>query len=166
MKNHFGKKTLSMFLAVLMLLTAVPFAAVNVTAAGEKQKFNSGWAIVSSSGGRHDGSAKTFTVCSDGARDQTSIGFIDYDISGMKYPVENARLDIAAKNSGNSNYNGEAFLEIFSISPSKRPNVSGATNSGFDGIFGSSGWGANSYTNARNAKNAIGVLDQPAIAVM
>mgnify|MGYP004466357851 FL=1 len=166
MKNHFGKKTLSMLLAVLMLLTAVPFAAVNVTAAGEKQKFNSGWAIVSSSGGRHDGSAKTFTVCSDGARDQTSIGFIDYDISGMKYPVENARLDIAAKNSGNSNYNGEAFLEIFSISPSKRPNVSGATSSGFDGIFGSSGWGANSYTNARNAKNTIGVLDQPAIAVM
>lgn len=156
MKKHFGKKTLSMFLAVLMLLTAVPFAAVNVTAAGEKQKFNSGWAIISSNGERYDKGAETFTVCSDGARDQTSIGFIDYDISGMNYPVENARLDIAAKNSGNSNYNGEAFLEIFSISPSKRPGVNKATDSYFGNIFGSD-FKANSYTSANCAKASIGV---------
>lgn len=164
MKKHHAKKSLSLFLALLMLITAVPLTAVPAAAAGGTQ-YQSGVAVISSNGGRHDGNAKSFTICSDGARDQTSIGFIDYDISGLKYPVENARLDISGKNSGNSNYNGEAFLEIFSINPNNRPGVSGATNSFFDNIFGSE-FKANSYISANNAKAAIGVLNQPALAVM
>lgn len=164
MKNHLGKKTLSLLLAALMVLTAIPFAAVGATAAGGTLN-QSGWAIISSNAQRCDESAGTFTVCSDGAETSTSIGFIDFDISGINGTVD-AKLNISGKNSGNSNYNGEAFLEIFSIDPSKRPNVSGKNSSEFAGIFGSSGWGANNYTNARNAKNTIGVLNQPALAIM
>ena len=164
MKKHFGKKSLSLLLAALMVLTALPFAAVTATAAGGTLK-QSGWGIVSSNATRFNSSEKTFTVCSDGTRDSLSVGFIDFDISKISGTVD-ATLNISGKNSGNSNYNGEAFLEIFSIDPKKRPNVSGANSSEFERIFGSSGWAAKSYTNARNAKNTLGVLDQPAIAVM
>lgn len=164
MKKHYAKKSLSLFLALLMLITAVPLTAVPAAAAGGTLN-QSGWAIISSNAQRVNTSEGTFTVCSDGAENSTSVGFIDFDISKISGTVD-AKLNISAKNSGSNNYNGEAFLEIFSINPSKRPNVSGATKSNFNNIFGSSGWAANSYTNANNAKNTLGVKNQPAIAVM
>lgn len=165
MKKHHAKKSLSLFLALLMLITAVPLTAVPAAAAGGTLP-QKGWAIISSNGQRVDKNAGTFTVCNDGTQDTISVGFIDFDISGISGTVD-AKLNISGKNTGNdSNYNGEAFLEIFSIAPDKRPNVSGATSNNFNDIFGSSGWGHNSYTNANNAKNTLGVLGQPAIATM
>ncbi len=165
MKKHLGKKTLSIFLAVLMVLAAIPLAAVPATAAGGTLT-QKGWAIISSSGGRVDTNAGTFNVCNDGTKDAVSVGFIDFDISGISGTVD-AKLNISGKNSGNSNYNGEAFLEIFSIAPDKRPSVSGAKSDNFNDIFGSSGWPAyNSYTHANNAKNTLGIKNQPALAVM
>lgn len=166
MKKHYAKKSLSLFLALLMLITAVPLTAVPAAAAGGTLK-KDGWAIIRKDGGdnRCDTNAGTFNVCSDGAEKSTSVGFIDFDISRISGTVD-AKLNISGKNSGDSNYNGEAFLEIFSIDPKKRPKVSGATSEEFNNIFGGSGWGANSYTNANNAKNTLGVTGQPAIAIM
>ena len=164
MKKHFGKKSLSLLLAALMILTAVPFAAVTASAAGGTLN-RSGWAIISSGSNRLNESAGTFNICSDGGSDSTSIGFIDFDISKISGLVD-AKLNISGKNSGDSNYNGEAFLEIFSIAPGFRPGVSGATSDFFSNIFGTETWKSNDYTHANNAKSYLGVLGQPALAVM
>ncbi|MDO4380528.1 MAG: InlB B-repeat-containing protein [Clostridia bacterium] len=164
MKKHFGKKTLSLLLAALMVLTAVPFAAVNVAAAGGTLNQN-GWAIISSNGGRVNTSEGTFTVCNDGSMDSMSVGFIDFDISGISGTVE-AKLNVSGKNTGNNdNYNTEAFLEIFSVNPNKRPNVSGADKTKFNSLFGD-GLSSDKYANASNAKNSLGILNKPALAVM
>ncbi|MDO4381301.1 MAG: hypothetical protein Q4D20_10555, partial [Clostridia bacterium] len=166
MKKHHAKKTLSLFLALLMLITAVPLTAVPAAAAGGTLTPN-GWAIISSNGQRVNTGTGTFTVCNDGTQDAISVGFIDFDISEINGTVSNAKLTVAGKNTGdNNNYNTEAFLEIFSIPQGKRPNVSGATSNQFGNIFGTSGFYPNTYDNANNAKNTLGVLGQPAIGVM
>ena len=167
MKKHHAKKSLSLFLALLMLITAIPLTAVPAAAAGGTL-YKSDWAIISSNGQRWSDSAGTFTVCNDGSSDSTSVGFIDFDISGISGTVD-ATLTVAGKNTGNNgNYNGEAFLEIFSIDPSSRPGVSEATKDFFGNLFGATSWSGEfkSYTRANNAKKMLGIENQPALGVM
>lgn len=154
MKKHFGKKSLSLFLAVLMLITAIPLAAVPATAASGTLNA-SGWGLVYNSGSRYNESTNSFTVCSDGEKVNTSVGFIDFDISGLTAPLESATLNLEAWSVGSQNK--EVFVEIFSIDPSKRPNITGANTSLFESVFGSNGFAQNSYTTADNAKNYLGI---------
>lgn len=167
MKKHFGKKSLSLFLAVLMLITAIPLAAVPATAASGTLNA-SGWGLVDNSGSRYNDSTNSFAVCSDGEKGRTSVGFIDFDISALTAPLESATLNLEAW--AGSSQNKEVFVEIFSIDPSKRPNISGADKSLFDSVFGSSGFAQNSYTNADNAKNYLGIRkngkNEPAIGII
>lgn len=156
MKKHIGKKTLSLLLAVLMVLTAIPLAVVPAAAAGGTFSYL-GWAVIGKANREKDGTS--FTVCSDGKIDQTSVGFLDFKISSQSSPVENATLTIKASRDGN--FNGEAFAEIFSIDPDKRPNIGyGANTLAFSSVFGSNenDFKMHSYTSAENAKKNLGII--------
>ena len=178
MKKHHAKKILSLVLSLLMLLTVVPFAAVPAAAAtGTIDKPS--WAIISSNTEINAGREVTssggngFTICSDGQQNSTTVGFLDFDISSLTAPVENAILNLDVWTV--SSTNGEAVVEIFSIDPEKRPKngstyITGKNSSKFSEIFGSSGFAYRSAVNANNAKNALGVYhdgkSDPAIGVI
>lgn len=118
MKKHHAKKILSLVLSLLMLLTVVPFAAVPAAAATGTID-NPSWAIISSNAEREVTSSggNGFTICSDGQQSSTTVGFLDFDISSLTAPVENAILNLDVWTV--SSTNGEAVVEIFSIDPEK-----------------------------------------------
>lgn len=118
MKKHYVKKFLSLVLSLLMLLTVVPFTAVPAAAATGTIN-NKSWAIISSNAGREVTSSggNGFTICSDGQQNSTTVGFLDFDISSLTAPVENATLNLDVWTV--SSTNGEAVVEIFSIDPEK-----------------------------------------------
>lgn len=160
MKKHHAKKSLSLFLALLMLITAVPLTAVPAAAAGGTIGVTDRTLV--SSSGRYD--STWFTVCSDGESGNTSIGFLTFNISNInKNSIVDAKLNLTATVGGD--YNGITFLEMFSVDPSKRPDVIGQTNTIFREIFGTD-FTSNRQVAANSAKKYLGVTGQPAVAVI
>ncbi len=120
----YAKKTLSVFLAIMMLMSAwVWVAPTEAEAVAMTSEFNmSAYASIYNNTGSR-GSASQVTVCSDGEEGNTTIVNIEFDISSLPETVEKATLNVnTTRNSGTA---AESTVDFYLVAPTKSPAESG-----------------------------------------
>ena len=162
MKKHFGKKGLSLLLSLLMVITAIPLAAMPAAAESATVK-KSAWAVVENGNSRSNSEA--INVCNDGLAGNMSAGFMWFDISGISGSVENAILSVKMRKNSSS-MSLESKVQVYSVDPGNTnlpSKANGADTSKFTTLFGAT-YQANSEANPNNVKNTLGVLNETPLA--
>lgn len=158
MKNNPLKKSLSVFLAVLMLLTSwvwVP-GEHNHASAADGTVAPSAWTAVYDGGSGDRGDSGKIVICSDGRSYNTTVGHVKFDISSFSKKVSNATLTVnAGKHSGDAI---PSTVNIFMINPTKCVAVSGTYKmNGISTVYNSN------YSSAANVYTHYGISSGEAL---
>lgn len=109
MKKMF-KKSIAMLIAVLMVISAMPFTAITASAATGTLS-NSGFTIVANGGTRWKNNQ--MNIVNDQGTDNTSLGIIKFDISSLKgKKIDSAKLTFSI-----DDYNNDSQGLVFYYSP-------------------------------------------------
>lgn len=109
MKKMF-KKSIAMLIAVLMVISAMPFTAITASAATGTLS-NSGFTIVANGGTRWKNNQ--MNIVNDQGTDNTSLGIIKFDISSLKgKKINSAKLTFSI-----DDYNNDSQGLVFYYSP-------------------------------------------------
>ena len=109
MKKMF-KKSIAMLIAVLMVISAMPFTAITASAATNTLS-NSGFTIVANGGTRWKNNQ--MNIVNDQGSDNTSLGIIKFDISSLKgKKIASAKLTFSI-----DDYNNDSQGLVFYYSP-------------------------------------------------
>ncbi len=152
MKKTYFKKSMSVFLACLMILSCwvwVPGEHNHALAADGTVNPSALTAIYD--GGNSDrGDSSKIVLCSDGGSDNTTVGHIRFNISSFEVPIENATLTLST---GMHNGTGvtNARVDVYPIQVSQCKAQSGLyKTSGIAEVYGSTYNAAAGVSNALN----------------
>ena len=151
MKNKLFKKSMSVFLSVLMILSCwvwVPGEHNHASAADGTVNPTALTAIYSGSGERGD--SGKIVICSDGEAGNTTVGHIRFNISGATGVLENATLTLNTGNHGGTLVSN-CRVDIYPLSVSQCQATSGTyvVNS-IATVYGGTYNAATGVTNALN----------------
>lgn len=110
MKKMF-KKSIAMLIAVLMVISAMPFTAITAFAAANTLS-NSGFTIVYNNSNNNSNTRwenNQFNIVNDQQYDNTSVGILKYDISALKGKT----IDSATLNFSVDSFNGDGNGLVF-----------------------------------------------------
>ena len=157
------KKSLSVFMAAMMLFTAWVFVAPEkADAALVTDTFNllAYTAITDGSGSR--GSSSQITVCSDGEVGNTTVGNIEFNIASFTKPVKKATLNVnTTRNSGTA---ANSTVKFYLINPSK--SLAKSDTYVLNNIASVYGGYYNSATGVNNAYTYFGVSESQALGTI
>ena len=161
-KLYFNK-SLSVFMAAMMLFTAWVFVAPEkADAALVTDTFNllAYTAITDGSGSR--GSSSQITVCSDGEVGNTTVGNIEFNIASFTKPVKKATLNVnTTRNSGTA---ANSTVKFYLINPSK--SLAKSDTYVLNNIASVYGGYYNSATGVNNAYTYFGVSESQALGTI
>ncbi len=152
MKKTYFKKSMSVFLACLMILSCwVWFPGEHNHALAADGTVNPSALTAIYDGGNSDrGDSSKIVLCSDGGSDNTTVGHIRFNISSFEVPIENATLTLST---GMHNGTGvtNARVDVYPIQVSQCKAQSGLyKTSGIAEVYGSTYNAAAGVSNALN----------------
>ena len=157
-----SKKVLSVFLAVMMLLSAWVFVAPEADAATTETTLNLAAYTSLTDGSGSRGSSSQITVCNDGEVGNTTVGNIYFDIGSLPAEVKDVTLHVnTTRNSGTA---ANSTVKFYMINPDKCLAQSGVYV--LNRISEITGGYYNSPTGVNNAYNYFGVSESQALGTI
>ena len=157
--KHSGKKVLSVFLAVLMVMTAWVFVAPTEAEAASKTVALSALAAISNGSGDRDNGSR-IVICSDGEVGNTTVGNARFSMASIPENASKVTFNLSTGNHGGTLVSG-ASVKVFLIDPSKcqATSITHAVNN-IANVYGSN---YNAQQGVTNAYNYYGVTESQAL---
>ena len=159
-----SRKVLSVFLAILMVLTSwvwLPGEHNHASAKSDTIKLSGLAAIYNGSGDRADSSK--IVICSDGEPGNTTVGNAKFPISSLPNTVTKATLYVNTGNHGGKLVE-KASVKVFVINPSKNQSTRvGHAENNIANVYGSN---YSEKQGVTNAYNYYGVTESQALTTL
>lgn len=157
--KHSGKKILSVFLAVLMVMTAWVFVAPTEAEAASKTVALSALAAIHNGSGDRSNYDR-IVICSDGEAGNTTVGNAKFNMASIPENASKVTFNLSTGNHGGSLVSG-ASVKVFLIDPSKCQATD--INQAINNIANIYGGDYNSEQGVTNAYNYYDVTESQAL---